>query len=122
MREFFKRYGGLIALLGIVAIFVAAVAGAGQLQNTNSINQFDKDLHGALVKVCQDRINPILNVQREQLQRDIRQNKSFDFSKFFPKVPPAQLHALIQSQIQQDKQLLKTIPSVNCSKIFPVPK
>lgn len=121
MKDFIQKWGAALALMGIGVIFVAIVALAGQLQNSNSIHQFDKDLHTGLIRVCEQRINPLLQVQRSQLKRDIKQSKSFDYSKFFPGVPKAQLDALIKAQIQQDKEQLKILKSVNCQKAFPTP-
>jgi hypothetical protein len=119
VKDFIDRWKGALALILVGALFVTAVAITGQLQSDTTTQKFDHDLRRGLVGLCQDRINPILSVQRAQLKRDITQSETFDYTKLFPTFPPQQLKALIQTQVDQDKQLLKGLEPVSCQKVFP---
>lgn len=110
------RLQTVVLWLLVVAVVIGLVGGAKlYVQQSN----FSTDLRNGLVRSCEKNANPLRGVVRHRIRREIQQSTSFDYSQFFPSVPPALLHRKIAKQIAQDqKDLTKSAP-VDCRSLYP---
>jgi len=106
-----------------VILFIGGIFTTGYfLAARNSDNErFAKELHDGLVRNCKKNGNPLREAVQSQIREQIKQRQTFDYTKFFPSVPPAELKHLLEEQNRIDQARLKEIAPVPCTKIFPRP-
>ena len=70
---------------------------------------------------CQ-RQNLIRKTLREQLQEQIDQSHSTDYERFFPNIPPDELHDLIHQGNVDRRERIRQLERQHCKQLFPKPK
>lgn len=88
---------------------------------TDSTKTFATELRNGLVASCEKNGNPLREAVQHQIQREIRQRETVDYSRFFPDVPPAELQLLLDEQTAADRATLREIAPVNCEQLYPKP-
>lgn len=109
-RGWWGRYKGTVAFVALIAVTVAGFF---------YVQSFSTALRDGLVKSCEQNGNPLREAVSGQLQYQLTQSHSFDYSLFFPTIPPRQLHELIHMQNQQVRAELDTIHPVDCESLYP---
>lgn len=102
-------------------VLVVIAAACGLYLNRNLASQIDdqqKELVSGLVQSCEQNGNPLRTTVQQILQDQIDQTHAVDFSKFFPQIPPAQLHHLIHAQNQTRRQEIRQIAPVDCAALY----
>lgn len=105
--------------LVVVNAFVAAASLALGPYLFVQVSAFSQDLRDGLVKGCERNGNPLREAVSTLLQDQIDQSRGLDYEKFFPTIPPNELHDLIHAQNQKRLALLKTIEPVDCASLYP---
>lgn len=108
-----SRRGPIAVAVG--ALIIALLATVLAVFLFGRVQALNDDLRNGLVTSCEVNGNPLRAAVQSQLHREIQQSRSFDYSTFFPSVPPAQLHDLIVKQIAQDRAELAQIEPVDCA-------
>lgn len=106
-----------------VALFVVVVAIGVYLatHESSATKDFSADLRDGLVASCERNGNPLREAVRDQIQREIRQRESLDYSRFFPNVPASELQQLLAEQTAADRATLRELAPVNCQQLYPRP-
>lgn len=101
----------LVAAAGVGAEIGSAISGNAQQIDT---------IRASAVKACENSLKPggVRFIVAQQIQQQIKQSQKVDYHKFFPNIPPGQLHALIQRQRAQQYAEVQQLLGVDCAAQF----
>lgn len=109
-----------LAVIAFAASFVVVAVIA--ISNANSTAQrvaaSQEQINSILTRSCQDNGNPLRMAVQQMLRDQIEQSHSAQLERFFPQIPPKQLHKLIREANQKRRQEIRTIAPVDCEALY----
>jgi len=113
---------GLLAVAAAVIFFGMALFAATALKGPSpeSINNSQLELRDKLVWSCEYVGNPLREVVQSMIREEIHSSKRIKPS-YFPDIPPAVFHHLLEVQLAAKERRLKRAAPINCDGLFPPP-
>jgi hypothetical protein len=102
----------LYAYALVVVVFILGVY--SNHQHASDIADQQNQLQQGLIHSCEVNTNPLRTAVRKELQTQIAQSRSFDYTKLFPDIPRVKVHRLIAAQRRRQRIELQAIPPVHC--------
>jgi hypothetical protein len=100
----------------VIAWFISFILIAFGIWQVASLQE---NLREGLIRSCERNGNPLREAVIDQLEGEIQQSKAFDYSEFFPSVPPERLHTLIREENQRMRGYIEQIQPVDCPSLYP---
>jgi hypothetical protein len=89
------------------------------LIQTKEARDYSTELRNGLVASCERNGNTVRAVLQKRIEREIENGERFNYSEFFPNVPPDVLAELIKEQREESRKELKEIEPVDCAAQYP---
>jgi hypothetical protein len=106
----------VIALVAAV-LFAGAAGGALVVRAVDSAS-FSQSLRDGLVESCEENGNPLREAVQSLLREQVVRASKTPAS-FFPGIPPAVFHQLVQEQAASNQALIASIQPVDCPAQYP---
>lgn len=110
-----------LVLAGVVYVACLGLSLWAVFEAQDTATQFSTDLRNGLVRSCEQNGNPLRDAVRGVLEDQIEQSKSPQLERFFPQIPPEELHAAIHAANAQRREAIRSLAPVDCAGLYPKP-